>query len=268
MTEKEKCTDEALKNCIQEAYGLSDEQLLAELEELEASLSDDEFVGAEDRIYNKIKERENERSSEPSEMVVPSEAPASSPISIRKISKKKKLLVVGIAAVLAVGAGVNAIGGNNYFLRRDESKESIVLDSGQNVIKVGDLQDAYEEVENQLNFDVLRMNYFPSGMVFNKVSILNNRATFEFNYSDKIIYFIQEREEKGLSIGIKSDRKNNSKTIFNEWISKEILIEENTLDNGTKEYSAVLSIEDINYRLIGIISREELEKIVCKLSFN
>ena len=58
MTEKEKREDEILKNCIQEAYGLSDEQLLAELEELEATLSDDEFVGAEERIFAKIKERE------------------------------------------------------------------------------------------------------------------------------------------------------------------------------------------------------------------
>ena len=67
MIEKEKRENEALKNCIQEAYGLSDEQLLAELEELEATLSDDEFVGAEERIYNKIKEREAERSSDSSE---------------------------------------------------------------------------------------------------------------------------------------------------------------------------------------------------------
>ena len=61
MTEKERREDEALKNCIQEAYGLSDEQLLAELDELEASLSDDEFVGAEDRIYARIMQREAER---------------------------------------------------------------------------------------------------------------------------------------------------------------------------------------------------------------
>ena len=61
MTEKERREDEALKNCIQEAYGLSDEQLLAELDELEASLSDDEFAGAEDRIYARIMQSEAER---------------------------------------------------------------------------------------------------------------------------------------------------------------------------------------------------------------
>ena len=37
-------------------------------------------------------------------------------------------MVIGIAAALVVGAGVNTIGGNNYFLRRDESKEGIVLE--------------------------------------------------------------------------------------------------------------------------------------------
>ena len=109
MTEKERREDEALKNCIQEAYGLSDEQLLAELDELEASLSDDEFVGAEDRIYARIMQREAEReesSGSVEEAATSTEIPASNPTSIRKISKKKKWLVVGIAAALVVGARV------------------------------------------------------------------------------------------------------------------------------------------------------------------
>ena len=96
MTEQEKRENEALKNCIQEAYGLSDEQLLAELEELEATLSDDEFVGAEERIYNKIKEREAERSSDSSEETVITSGTSASnpnPVSIRKIGKKKRWMV-------------------------------------------------------------------------------------------------------------------------------------------------------------------------------
>ena len=86
MTEKERREDEALKNCIQEAYGLSDEQLLAELDELEASLSDDEFVGAEDRIYARIMQREAEReesSISVEEAATSAEIPTSNPMPLR-----------------------------------------------------------------------------------------------------------------------------------------------------------------------------------------
>ena len=152
MTEKERREDEALKNCIQEACGLSDEQLLAELDELEASLSDDEFVGAEDRIYARIMQREAEReesSGSAEEVATSAEILTSNPTPIRKISKKKKWLVVGIAAALVVGASVSTIGEKNYFLKRDESKNSIVLDSGKNVVESGDLKEAYEDIEER-----------------------------------------------------------------------------------------------------------------------
>lgn len=268
MTEKEKCTDEALKNCIQEAYGLSDEQLLAELEELEASLSDDEFVGAEDRIYNKIKERENERSSEPSEMVVPSEAPASSPISIRKISKKKKLLVVGIAAVLAVGAGVNAIGGNNYFLRRDESKESIVLDSGQNVIKVGDLQDAYEVAKISIEIPLIRMNYIPKDMKFKELQILDGNIIFIFSYKEEMIYLIQSKKENEISVGINSDRKTQHISVKNAWLNLDIDIVKNPISNDRVEYSLMINREESRYRVVGVLPEDEIIEIARNLNFN
>lgn len=267
MTEKEKCTDEALKNCIQEAYGLSDEQLLAELEELEASLSDDEFVGAEDRIYNKIKERENERSSEPSEMVVPSEAPASSPISIRKISKKKKLLVVGIAAVLAVGAGVNAIGGNNYFLREREKEQGIVLNSGQNIIIKGNLEEAYTTIQRELGISVLKMNYMPKELIFQEMVLYDDKAILVFQYEDEKIYFMQSNKELETSIGVNSDRSKVLTRIANPWISQEILIESNLLEGGKCEYSAMISISDANYRLVGILPEEEFVEIINKISY-
>ena len=58
MTEVEKRENEALKKCLKEAYGYSDEQLRKEMEEAEQSLNDSDFPGAEERIYQKIMERE------------------------------------------------------------------------------------------------------------------------------------------------------------------------------------------------------------------
>ena len=57
MTDKERREDDALKNLIQSAYDFSDEQLLADLEEVEATLSDSDFPGIEERMYQRLKER-------------------------------------------------------------------------------------------------------------------------------------------------------------------------------------------------------------------
>ena len=209
MTEQEKRENEALKNCIQEAYGLSDEQLLAELEELEATLSDDDFVGAEERIYNKIKEREAERVSDSSEettITYDTSTSNSNQAPIRKISKKKRWLVVGIAAALVVGAGVNAIGRNQYSLVRDESKERIVLDSGQSIVKRSELDTAYAEADKGLEFSIAKMNYIPQNMEFIKLNVVNQTATFVFEIDSNYVYFIQEKRDGKRSIGLGSDR--------------------------------------------------------------
>lgn len=270
MTEKERREDEALRNCIQEAYGLSDEQLLAELDELEASLSDDEFVGAEDRIYARIMQREAEReesSVSVEETATSAEIPTSKPTPIRKISKKKKWLVVGIAAALVVGASVSTIGGYNTFLRKYEEEKGVVLDSGKNVIGIGKLEEAYKEVENKLNIDVLKLNYIPLGLTFEKISFLNNRAAFEFSYDNRIIYFIQEREEKEVSKGFQSDRKKTDRFIKNKWLNTDIAIEENVLEDSKVEYSVTIHLENASYRIFGILPEEELISIVENLGF-
>lgn len=60
MTDKERQEDEKLKKCLQTAYGATDEQLLKELEEAEASLDASEFPGAEERMFRRFMEMERE----------------------------------------------------------------------------------------------------------------------------------------------------------------------------------------------------------------
>lgn len=270
MTEKERREDEALKNCIQEAYGLSDEQLLAELDELEASLSDDEFVGAEDRIYARIKEMEAEReatSVSDEDAAASAEIPASNPTPIRKISKKKKWLVIGIAAALVVGAGVNTIGENNYFLREREKEQGIILNSGKNIQKNSSLQEAYYEAELELGVSILKLHYLPEDLLFEELLVDSSKAIFVFNYNDNKIYFIQRVKNTERSLGIASDRMDSMNSIYNEWLSQEIVIEENVLNSKDVEYSININYKDINYRLMGILPKNEIEEIAKKLNY-
>ena len=64
MTEQEKREEQKLKDCLQEALGYSDEDLLMEMEEAENALRDMDFAGAEDRIYKRIMEETAAESTE------------------------------------------------------------------------------------------------------------------------------------------------------------------------------------------------------------
>ncbi len=259
MTDKERREEDILKNCIQEAYGLSDEQLLAELEEIEATLSDDEFEGVEERIYERIVEREA--------LSVSDKNPVSESAPIRKLRKNKKWLIVGLAAVLVVGAGVTTIGDSNYFLRRDRQKKGIVLDSAKNILEAGTLKEAYDEIEEQLESAILKLNYLPEGMLFEKLEINDGRATMIFSYDKQKVYFIQEKRNINRSIGINSDRIESDIVIENKWIEEEILLEKNILNKGKCEYSILIYTEDMSYRLLGIFPEKEIIKIAENLNF-
>lgn len=265
MTEKEKREDEILKTCIQEAYGLSDEQLLAELEELEATLLDDEFVGAEERIFAKIKEREKEE--EAAEETVSAEVPVSKPAPIKKLSKKKKWIVFGIAAALVVGAGVSTIGESNTYLRERIKENGVVLNSGQNIVRTGGLQEAYEKIVEGLDIPVLKINHLPNKLIFEQLIMDENNAILVFSYENKKIYFVQKQKSVERSIGISSDRKLTEKKVHNSWLSTDIYIEENILEKEEVEYSATIYSEKASYRLIGKMSEKDFTEILMDLSY-
>lgn len=260
MTDKERREDDVLKNCIQEAYGISDEQLLAELDEIEATLSDDEFVGVEDRIYEKIVEKEG--------ITFSHELTPTKTVFTGKFSKRKKWLIVGLAATFVAGVGINTIGSNNYFLQQRNKPDGIVLNSGQNIIATGELEDAYKEIETAWGVPVLKLNYIPSDVKFEQLEMMNNQATFVFSFGSEKIYCIQTKESREISTGINSDRDIKEEKVFNDWISQDVELKANDLGNGNIEYSALVYVEDISCRIVGKLPKDEMVKIVKRLNFN
>ena len=68
------------------------------------------------------------------------------------------------------------------------------------------------------------------------------------------------------STNIISDRR-VVETVYNEWIKKEINIEEYQLDKNSCEYSAEMHIDNAFYYIAGVMELEEFKKIVEDLSF-
>ena len=304
MKEKERREEYALENLIQAAYDFSDDQLLAELEETEATLTESDFPGIEDRMFSKLKARlqETERTEtaeviqlfeETSEKEVSenaknveesddfecfeenneasTEPEVKNGVSEPKVVRfgKKKAIVVGILAAAFVGAlGLTAIGGKNYFFRDSKIEIGVTIDNDKNARTLGSLSEAYDLIEEKLGIRSLRFGYLPEEMRLKALEIINDRANFEFVYDEKVIYFIQEQLGIEASVGVNSDRDIIHDSIYNEWITEYFVVEEEVQEDGSLGYAATLNIDNTRYYLTGRLGRSELEKIIKYLNFN
>lgn len=280
MTDQERREDEALKNCMEKAYGCTDDELLAELEEIESTLSDSDFPGIEERTYQKLMARmagEEEANTAEASVIkavkMPLDAKAESGTTepgekVVRIGKKKVLMVAVLSAAFVGMLGVTAIGGKSYFFNKAlKSDTKIVFDNVKGISEKSKLETVYEEIEDKLNVTVLKLDYVPSDMKLESLEFESNRAVITFNYNDQKIYFIQLVRGESASVGIGSDRVAKGK-IDNNWLDKEIEYSENSLEEKEKEYETTFSINDTIYRIFGIMEEEEFKKILEYINFH
>ena len=286
MTDKERQEDEKLKKCLQTAYGATDEQLLKELEEAEASLDASEFPGAEERMFRRFmemerEEREKENLSEDAaqdNMTVPGMDTAGGGMGadgtdknkkkIRRLGKKKVFLVAALVAVFVGALGVTAVGEKNYFFRgRSRDINDLGFNNDKNKIDVSKLEEAYKIAEDELNFDILKLRYIPSDLQLKELEISNNRVIFQFEYKGNQVYFVQSERDDSASVTAKSDRSIDMGNVNNKWINQEIKLKGNKLENQEVEYEAQFDYEEARYLFSGKIPKEEFTKIIKNINF-
>ena len=195
MTDKERQEDEKLKKCLQTAYGATDEQLLKELEEAEASLDASEFPGAEERMFRRFmemerEEREKENLSEDAvqdNMTVPGMDAAGGGMGadgtdknkkkIRRLGKKKVFLVAALVAVFVGALGVTAVGEKNYFFRGWKGNvDDLIFNNDRNKVEMSQLEEAYIRINEELDITMVKLGYVPSNLVLRDLIISQNRA--------------------------------------------------------------------------------------------
>ena len=289
MTDKERREDDALKNIIQAAYEFSDDELLADLEEVEATLSDSDFPGIEERMYQRLRERlkkeeaedvhdlqdedemqgaqEPQKSEDPKENTTPTIIPEETEKKVVRFGKRK-VVAVGILAAAFVGMlGVTAIGGKNYFFRDVEETIGVVFNNDKNILDISNLEEAYEEIEEKLGIQVLRMGYVPKNVKLLEIECSLNKAIISFQKDEKIIHFVQEVQDKSVSVGVNSDRERLPDVINSKWEVDNIWIEEEVVENGTIGYAIQVVMENARYRIVGQLPKEEMIKIAENLFF-
>lgn len=291
MSDLESREDREIRECLQKAYGYSDEQLLRKLEDAEDSLKETDFPGAEKRIFQKLMERkateeaaQNDKGEGNEEDRENEKLPAA--VEIRKTDiedtemdapagPKKKSVLSGrrklffsaaLVAVFMIALGITAIGERSNFFnsRRNRVQVNVVNNVVNNDLNrrgVSKLEDAYLQIKDDLNIEPLKLGYCPSKLLFKDIILKRSGATIYFLYDENIITLYANRSSGNNSIGIDSDREEEG-TIFNQWLDIEIEYFGNMLENGEVEYEAMIIAEDNLYYFSGILPEEEFVKII------
>ncbi|MEE1086867.1 MAG: DUF4367 domain-containing protein [Schaedlerella sp.] len=271
-----------LEETVREARKIEKElEKHPELEDIRVTEEMDAALFAKIQAYEESKEKENrEDTVEFSEELMPEipEKEEKKIVTYRK-SSKKKYIIIGIAAVLAVVMGTGLVGmGNKSYWKKVSEKEY-----GQDelrVIKVEDMDDIesedgkniktiYDTIEKEMGISIVKMKYFPKELLFSSLEIAEDMqsARVFYKYEGEVIrysiYLNSTDSERAENL---EDMKVNEYIVANEHI--DIKVEEYSVP----EYKELRRCADfeyggIHYQLKGKMEKEEFDKILENLRF-
>ena len=294
MADTENREDQKISECLREAFGYSDDQLLKQLDQANETFKDVNFTGAEDRLMKRFLARKAELEKETASQtptLVPQNESANIQIAeelpkktvtviseaeekkknekkVIRFGKKKVLATAALVAVIAGMLGGTAIGKKSYFFRRLKNSEpAIYMDNDKNKEENSHLEEAYNKIKSDMNIPLLRLNYRPTNMSFEGYTVYNNdEVELTFLYEENIIRLLQIQNKKSTSANMISDRQQKN-TIYNKWLKKHIEYSSNTVEDGSTEYEAVLLENGGAYYLFGNMPKLEFEKILKNIIF-
>lgn len=192
--------------------------------------------------------------------------------------KKAKYWVVSLVAVLLIvlGVGVNSVGSKSYL---KTIKEIFVKEEPVNIMSVEDMEiqdtedidelSVYREIKEKLNIKPVRMFYKPDDMELVDYKVYEEMLTAQllYKYGDDVIRYILYVNNSDSSWGEKEEETSIDKySIFVNEI--EIQVEEFEKGGGIgNRYAAEFKFQGVEYQLIGVMKKEEFEKILKNLYF-
>ena len=293
MADTENREDQKISECLREAFGYSDDQLLKQLDQANETFKDVNFTGAEDRLMKRFLARKAELEKETASQtptLVPQNESANIQIAeelpkktvtviseaeekkknekkVIRFGKKKVLATAALVAVIAGMLGGTAIGKKNYFFRKSGSVAEISLDNDKNMLEDSKLELIYKDIEEKVDFPLLLRGYCPENMEFDGYDIYADGVEIRFTYYNKFMYLVQRKKETASSTGIVSDRE-TEKSVMNRWMNQKIEYSVNTLDDGTQECGAIIPIKNYYYCIYGSIPEEKFKEILKYLYFS
>lgn len=192
--------------------------------------------------------------------------------------KKAKYWVVSLVAVLLIvlGVGVNSVGSKSYWktlwdriLGTDPVKIMNVEDMEIQKTEDGDELAAYKEIKEKLNIQPVKLFYKPDDMELIEYEIYEEMLTAQllYKYKEDVVRYILYVNDADSSWGEKEEDTKIDEftiTVNNIKIKVEEFEKPSRIEN---RYVAKFKYQDVEYQLIGVMKKSEVEKILQNLYF-
>ena len=225
----------------------------------------DEF----EKIWSRIQE-ERAESADTTEQAG-SEEPGEDKV-IRVRFGWKRLAAIGLIACLIAGSGsIVAVGRKSYFFRerKDEiGSNGVVFNNDMNKVAVNGEEEAYALVEKELGIKPLKLGFIPNDMEFKDVRMGDGTVYIRFEYLGEILFFVQSKYNKEVSLNSKSDLKSEEEIeAYNKWLNKDLIIKKDLHTDNKVTLETSLIINGSCYSLVGTVGEDDFCRIAEELVF-
>ena len=261
---------EDAERLLQEAFGVSEDQLLKDFILAQTEVKDSDIPPEpEDGFERLMAKLEAEVGTSPeSEKESSSENIVKLHEEARKPRRLKTIVKVSVAAAaiavmgVAMGISAGAKGEYRYVVREEGSVRSDIVLNNVDMIQTEDaLEKAYTEIAKKTKIQAIRFAYIPEKMHYIKTDIASTRVVMYFEYDKYRVKIIQQFRDGGNSTNIISDRKKAMK-VHNDLLNEDINIQQAKIDSGEMEYSSIVIKGATYYQISGIMPQKEFKKIV------
>ena len=261
---------EDAERLLQEAFGVSEDQLLKDFILAQTEVKDSDIPPEpEDGFERLMAKLEAEVGTSPeSEKESSSENIVKLHEEARKPRRLKTIVKVSVAAaaiavmVVAMGISAGAKMEYRYVVREEGSVRSDIVLNNVDMIQTEDaLEKAYTEIAKKTKIQAIRFAYIPEKMHYIKTDIASTRVVMYFEYDKYRVKIIQQFRDGGNSTNIISDRKKAMK-VHNDLLNEDINIQQAKIDSGEMEYSSIVIKGATYYQISGIMPQKEFKKIV------
>lgn len=261
---------EDAERLLQEAFGVSEDQLLKDFILAQTEVKDSDIPPEpEDGFERLMAKLEAEVGTSPeSEKESSSENIVKLHEEARKPRRLKSIVKVSVAAaaiavmIVAMGISAGAKREYRYVVReKDSVRNEIVLNNVEAIPGEDELDKAYIEIAKKTKIQAIRFAYIPEKMHYIKTDITSTRVVMYFEYDKYRVKIIQQFRDGGNSTNIISDRKKAMK-VHNDLLNEDINIQQAKIDSGEMEYSAIVIKGAAYYQISGIMPQKEFKKIV------
>lgn len=193
--------------------------------------------------------------------------------------KKKRYVILALAAVLvlAFGSVITSVDSKSYWkvlwerIAGDENASIINVENmeAQKSEDIDEIQ-VYKEIGEKLGISIVRLGYKPKDMFLKKYDLSEEqrKATLLYDFDNQVIRYTMYMNDKDSSLGqIETDQLIDEYQI--ETAQKIIVeIKEYKIkDSELNRYVADFEYMDAQYQFMGVIEKEEFERIIKNLAF-